>query len=674
MKKRLFVYVSFLICLLLLLFYEFLVFSFYNTNQIYDGRNGITATKSDDMTNEEYISIIQKAAESIGSDIIIYVQTPEDDIYYVTDSVPSDLDLLVEGGNSNVSPGEVLSENKEESTRYLYNFNWYDDGIKIRSVQDASEQDLDISYLLLKTSYIEQITSYLSENNIEISTEVGASATEEMTSLIFIIVSAMFFFGITLIYYAFTRKNDIAVKKSLGYSSAEILKYEFKQFISTILIIAVICIITAFIGLSAVFDIGSSLVFMLKISWKLILFLLGVFVIINSSFLIISSGCKVEDIKGKSSSKGLFRFICIVKTIVFVVLIVNLSQMFDPLMKTINGYRMMSKTAEKLNGYYKTEVYTLVEDPENCMDSYREQIEGFYEKMHDKYGCILADNKGKTVEGFKGRLSVTVNDNYIEFCDVYDKEGQKYTASDFSEDQLTVLFPEENEYDYKRILKLCRNYYKIEDDDIDVRYYDASKSSLFSFDVNRNTDTNGFYTDVAIIVSSPKLDPRAAESLYSKMCGSMIFNCGNTEDAYSEVYPVIEEFGLEHILLKTPSVTDDFKISLKSQKQAVIYQSIISLTYFIFIIILMVYASVLYYIDNAKDISVKMLNGNSFLSVFGYRMIFKAAVIVLLGVLSFFIKYNIMFAFVLVIIEQIIFITEMKKNSEKRITSVLKGE
>ena len=674
MKKRMFVYVSFMICLLLLLFYEFLVFSFYNTNHIYNGRSGITATKSDDMTNKAYISLIEKAAESTGDDIIIYIQTPKGDIYYVTDTVPSDLDLLVEGGNSSISPGEVLSENKEESTRYLYNFNWYDDSIKICSIQDAAEQDLDISYLLVKSSDIEQITSYLSNNNIEVSTEIGATVAEDMTSLISIIVSAMFLLGITLIYYAFTRKNDIAVKKSLGFSNAEILKFEFKQFISTILVISVIFIITAFIGLSVAFDMGSSFIFMLKISWKLILFVIGVFLIINISFLLIASSCKVEDIKGKNSSKGLFRFICIVKTIVFVVLVVNLSQMATPVMKTISGYRMMAKTTEKLNGYYKTKVYSLVEDPEKCMDLYREKIEGFYKTMHDEYGCILADGKGEAVEGFKGRLSVTVNDNYIEFCNVLDKEGKKYTASDFSEEKLSVLFPEENEYDYKRILKLCCNYYKIEDEDIDIRYYDALKSSLFSFDINNSTDNNGFYTDVVIIVSSPKLDPRAAESLYSKMCGSMFFKCDNTEDTYSEIYPIISEFGLEHILLKTPSVTDDFKMTLKSQKQLLIYQSIVALTYFVFIIILMLYSSILYYINNAKDISVKLLNGNSFLSIFGYRMIFKATIIVLFGALSFFIKYNIIFAFVLVLIEQIIFIIEMKKNSVKRITDVLKGE
>ena len=135
-----------------------------------------------------------------------------------------------------------------------------------------------------------------------------------------------------------------------------------------------------------------------------------------------------------------------------------------------------------------------------------------------------------------------------------------------------------------------------------------------------------------------------------------------------------DDMELERIVQETPSVFDDFMIVLEGKKQLLVFQSIIAFTYLFFLIVLMIYTSVLYYIHQAKDISVKLLNGYGFWSVFFYRMVFKVSVILLISVISFFVKCNIIIALLIVLTELLIFSAVMRKMSMERITTVLKGD
>lgn len=675
MKKRVLVYISFVFSFLLFLFYEFCAFSFYNMDAINDGRVVVTAHAPESMTNAEFIETLKQIAADSGSDILISVQNPNESIYYTTNTVPSALRLHVEGGNTAIEPGEKLSVYKEDKSRLLYSFSWFGDRMTIYPVEESQSLDISIVSLLVEYQHMEEIFEGLNKAAIQVSTEVGESVGNDMSSLLFVIGSAFFFFFITMIYYSFTRRNDIAVKKSHGYSNRDIVLCELRICMPVFLLCAAVMLLVVFVCLGIIFEFSSSLFFCSVILPKVLFILLVTMVLLVLAFWFNSGRSMAEDIKGKSSCKDLFRFVCAVKTIVFIILTINLTQMLPSVMEAYNGYRMISVNAGKLEGYYKTTSYTLLEDPDKDMDVYRERIEGFYQKLHEDYGCILASGLGERVEGFEGRLSITVNDNFVEFCDIYDFEGNKILASELPSDRLTILFPEENSYDYERISKICRNYYHIEMSEVNIQYYDADISRMFSFDITDCEENNGYYTDVIIIVTSPvEVDPMAAESLYSWMCGNMIFHCPQTQDAYAEIYPLIEEFGLERIVLETPSVFDDFMIVLEGKKQLLVFQSIIAFTYLFFLIVLMIYTSVLYYIHQAKDISVKLLNGYGFWSVFFYRMVFKVSVILLISVLSFFVKCNIIIALLIVLTELLIFSAVMRKMSMERITTVLKGD
>lgn len=679
MSKKLLMYGMLLANIILFLAHGILCFLNYNINQIYKEKNSITLYQPEDMSREEYVDLLIEVSEKLSIDILYErVDKNFNWEFYKTNISENFFDIFVEGDTILLEENDLLSTNNGERARKIYGFGMSGDEITIKNISEITNFDLSAGKFLICTKDFEQFAGELQKNHIEVGTEGGDIAEDDYKYIRFLIVTFLFFLCISIVFYAFSRAKEFAVKKSMGYSSMLICVLEIKNnFVIFLGELLGICILVLLI-FSILYDFISAMCFLKVMAWQLALLLLFLLLIFSVSIWYVSMRCTVQHMKGKSKNKELFFVTTLFKSVIFVVLVLILSETSVYVKQTYDVYRMTIQTMDKIKNFSATTMNGLIENPDDDLLKYDKPFYDFYQMLHDNQYCIIADTnsaKWQEDESKSKYYPINVNDNYIDFNErIYDVEGNRITSDVLKDDMLNIFIPQG--YDYSEELERISRIYEIKEEQVNLIEY-SSESEFFSFDNENHAETGGYFKNAIAVVfdedviGDPEFRSMAMESFLSS---SMYFKSNSEETAYEEIYPYIEQSGLSNIILSTPSVRDTFKENLKYRKHQLYgYAAQLSIYIFAFVV-MMIYSAELFFANNAKEIANKMINGYSFIEIFQTRLAGKTLMLVILSALSFVTTVSIGIAVVSVGVELMLFCLIVKRQCSKNFVLVVKGE
>ena len=147
----------------------------------------------------------------------------------------------------------------------------------------------------------------------------------------------------------------------------------------------------------------------------------------------------------------------------------------------------------------------------------------------------------------------------------------------------------------------------------------------------------------------------------------------NSDDVYAEIYPYLEETGLEKLIPNTPFVSDGFAELMQNNKIELTYILINFILNIFGLLALIVYLSKLYCTNNRKKIACKRMNGYGFFDIYkGFILVQLATNAALLLLMLFVFKANLLIFLAFAFAELIIFLLVTKSNERNYILNVMK--
>ena len=691
MSKKKLMYSIFAVTFIIFFVIGYFKFCELSNGLIEKDKNIITINKKADMSDEKFVELLCDISEDISVDIALQYLNEDYTYTYYTTSIDESFFLIdTEDGSTLPLNGKIYASSPKEDEIKIYGFIGKNNSVKILHITEAlKEKDINLSKgnYIVKAQNIDKYINELEKFDIESENSVGMAAESDFTLLYIILIMFVTFCIISVVFYAFSEGRDIAVKRSMGYGTLKIcyekLKSSFMIFAIELLLISLISILVG----SNMYDLVSSWHFLLYLLPNVLLIFVMIIVIFVCSFYYVCSRCDVRHIKGMSYDRELFVVASIFKTVVLIVMVWAMSSVCIKGSDVYKMYKTMKNVADLTNGYAVTEINISVEDPDDAQEEYTERFTTLYNWLYEKHNAILSDLEGiDNQQGYGDNPYIypigEINDHYIDFNDgIISSQGNRITSSCLVKGKINVLIPEG--YDTTRYSKLLCRQYKIECSDINYIEYDKD-SVFFTFDNETCKDENGYCKDVILKVFDIDYEKEhtISESVYYEMLsgffsGKIVYKYDVNSDisAFSQIKGGIYEAGLERIMIATPTVHKIFmeKVNFYIEELA-FYVGVFVLYVFAFFAML-IYTTELYYRNNAKDITVKLVHGHTFLSIFGNRMILKTSVLPVMIILNI-VSVNILpvVSIGCVCVELLIFCVLIKIHIRKNAISIIKGE
>ena len=597
--------------------------------KIYDGKQMIKIQKPTSASNSTYIENIYEISKQLSSDIMLeHINSSYDYEYYRTECNEDFIKISTETGRPITDKSTVFSSHPSGNEKKIYGFVNSSDAIKILSLHSAETLDLTNQTYFVDSDKADEFLHLLTQYGFSCEKETGEIITDYFSEWYLALAILIFFLFISVVFYALSRKRESAIKKSMGYSVTKICKDEFKKCFPVFFFEILIITCFAIIIFSIIYDIHSTLLFVLYLipySFGFFLFTLFIFGI---SFWYIGLISNINDVKGKSHEKELLFVTLCFKTI-FLILVMN-SMSNISIIDTFNLYtniKHIKSTSEK----YATFVVKDFTDADNNYEEYYERLINCYRELHKNNELIIA-TEVSDIPQFDAK-SIDVNDNFINFCDcLKTSNGTRITSQMLAKEKVNYLIPENfNSKDY--IEQICKGK-SLNENKINIIDY-SSDSSFFIF----NRINNDFYAENPIIkVIDPEYDYKyesiktAYYTLSSYFSNSMFFKYDFTSDqsAFDQVSPLLSKNGLNNFILSSPALSDVFSESLHAAYTKMIKNIVMLLVYAFSFIVMLVYSSELYLSCYRQNISIKLIYGYSALSIISNQIISMAAIIPLL--------------------------------------------
>lgn len=687
MTKKTLMHITLILNITMIITYAFLSFASINQTQMYDGKRALTVTKPSEMTNSVFIQSILQSAFSLKSDIMYCrVNQNYDYQYYKTNIREDFVDIPTNLGSAMIEEGKYIST-RDGAYGKIYGFVITGSHIEIHNISDLKKIDVDLSD---GTFYIdeEQANSWISNFN-----QMGATCSEQngawmegaYSGLIVVLILFVFFLFISVVFYAFSKARDFTIKKSMGYSNVNISLGELKNNMMQSTLEFALLIVCVVITLSFLYDYVSSFLFLAKMLPLIVLLFLFLQIVFFASVFIVSARCKVQHIKGYNRDMALFRVTTIFKVVVFLSLIAYMSTISDSFLTAYKQYSVTKEIAEKVDGYALTTLSGMSGDPSSNPDKYVNRMLLFYREMIDTKQAIVADMQTASYiyseEDRGGDLPyVNVNGNYLDFNDtIFDKSGNRITSGNLLSGKYNILVPEG--YDTEKILQLPIVINSFGKEKMNFIEYSA-ESKFFTFSKNVFTDNPGYCKDVVVWIYDPDLEAETMSSLfvtegiaaYISRCLYFPYDTDSNQTPYEQILEIIDETNMSNIIGSAPTVKDSFMKELSAMRDQLIILSILLAVLVFSFLYLLVYATELYFLNHAKDISVKLMHGHSLLDICTGRLLLKAAILPVISVLGLFTEISMPLAYLAVFGELVIFFLVMKKQTHENVISTIKGQ
>ena len=686
------------ISLALLLVGATLSFARYSKDIIEEDKEFLTAAWPLARDGDEVIDALYAASEEAAAELALMLQTGDGQFdYYRTETDPTFFQL------DGWEPGRSYATSPQAGEEQLLGFFFlFQDQFKIAPLRSLKGSDAELfrTQILVNSSDLPSLRAALAQNGAELEADPGSFEFHDPAYLISTLwLPLLVFFLITAVIYAFSRAKDMIVKKTMGYGDWIIVGAELREVGSSMLLIAGSLLLLAGLLFAALAGISSTLYFFRKSIGILCLSAVLPLLIVVLCIRVISGQCSISHSKGKRLDRQLYAATAVFKTLVILVLaghMTNLGIEFASLHRQRRETEAASALSEgyaklTLKGSYRQSLYSAPEE-------YAPRLLEFYTRMHEEHNLITAEFSDIWIQ-FHGieldsqeEYQVTVNDNYLDSFDtVYDADGVPIHSDRLKQDLWNCMIPLDYEFERMHPGWATDRYHFIR--------YDASKSKFFSFS-NELEGGYAYSREIPIFVSIDA-DPFVLGEDAMDILEWLISNlneCYFSYDVDSElsprgqILPLLQETGLEEIVLAATPVKDNFLSQQKFLQDLLIETGIQALAFLFALVVLVLFVGELYYKIHAKNIAAKALAGYSFLDLFSLIMVFKLVLLPIMLLLPggimlnfrflpwsypselYLPKVNIWAAIACLGLDLGLFTLCMKKNMRHKIAAVMKGE
>ena len=558
-----------LMILCFIIFFSVLsILSFINYSQgIFEkielDKKRITIDKPENVTNEVFLSEVDKALESINSDIMYcYVDISGEKPlynYFKTNNTTNFVSISSPHKSIILDRSECISTTTNEGyTSYRLDFpslyqditfyNWYEAGI----------YDLSSCEYLVSSDNHEVVAAAITSLGYPVTISQEVVFFDQLPVSMFAFIPALILVA-GMCFYSLSGGKKNVLKKMEGYTTLNIiideLKYNAPAFLISFLIIeATALTAAAFFFKWAVFQ---YIIFSLKYILICLLVLFAGFII---SSLLIYTQNSAEHIKGKVPKKGIYLISILSKIIFLVFIMFFMTISLNSVLFCYNTYRTANFLKEKVSGYVTMPLCEINASSSNLGDNYL----SFYNETVDNNNGVLIDANNyqynlitaSTPCERYGQDFITVNNNYLSFNPIYDTDGEIITPDSFSDDKFNILIPETKIDEKDKYRKQIQKTFSL---DINFITYDPDKTYIYSYNAKTGTGEFGRIDEPVIwIADSIWLGDYFGMTIGGWCSTGSYFIKTYTDDPYSELLPLLEETGIASVTLLTPYVSSRF--------------------------------------------------------------------------------------------------------------------
>lgn len=631
----------------------------------------ISIMKPMEMSNGDFVKELEDSSKELSVDILHPTRKLVDGEYvgvnYFTQNNADFLNLISKRDSEKIKTGESVYLPTFIDKMYLHQFS------------DIKELNIDDSKYYISKHNSDKFINELISREIPV-TKIQEQSFSDRFITPFTQAYPLTILAFTMIFLIFSKMKEFTVKKLSGYTTLDLIKEQILSFLAhTFIISAVIFLITLTIH-SLIFE-NSFLMFAIFLLKRLALINLIIILLFALTSLLLFLPTNQLQIKGKAHNKELFNVTYVFKTIVGIVIVIYLSGAIGNVLNIYRMYRTVNFLSEKTSNYIQVPINmmgTHINDDE--YGDYLAKKVKFYELTVDKFNGIIIDvgnyeNYGTpSLAEEHGQIDITINNNYLSFNPIYDLEGRAISESylDSRKQAFNLLIPKSLEYDIANINEDYLNWYSedgLNEGLINNIIYDDEKSKIFSYSAYVvNDDYGEIKSPIIEVYNSTYL-----ENQIGNYFGRHYILKMNSDDVYAEIYPYLEETGLEKLIPNTPFVSDGFAELMQNNKIELTYILINFILNIFGLLALIVYLSKLYCTNNRKKIACKRMNGYGFFDIYkGFILVQLATNAALLLLMLFVFKANLLIFLAFAFAELIIFLLVTKSNERNYILNVMK--
>lgn len=538
----------------------------------------------------------------------------------------------VKSGLSEFNRGEFFANRDLGSSKQIGTIHsFYNDGlIKVRSMKD-SDAVLD-KYLFSSDHDLHE--EFISKMGFKQFKKAGGSyENKEFISIILLLILFLLLYVASYAYHFIESYKKIAIYKSLGWKSFDIIKLlVFKE----ILVINAVGCLLANLGLSIfvfLYNHGNQFYeFMLK-CLKHDFWIMSLILLISC---FIFSFSKYVDIKLMVKNKKPVKLIQIIQGSLKFILVTAISILsiynFGTIMVGVQA-RNEAKKLKDIN-HYMTYNLNSIYDSANV-----EMVANISQKCHklfnleNEHNCVVAYksvlyySKLRSPEEMKKCFdSMYVNAEYLKHNAVYDLNGERISLDSEYGDHLTVLIPEKYREDESKLCDMINEWYESQ---IGVERYLSNKANkyipqeldlkniekvyikngqnLFTYDVDKMSANE----PILFVVNSDNVSKDLFLTLF--VTNSVYIDPEVTDNEKAHLQDHLKECDLSQEVLSIESVSHKYNFRLHEIEEIMKTVSIIFAILLISIVALIFFIVVNYSERNKLIIAVKKLHGYSFI-------------------------------------------------------------
>ncbi len=657
----------------------FMEYSSRNYEIIHENKAKIQINKPDDMDNQEFIHTIITICDDTQTDI--FYETIQNAMnghptynIYKTNVNEKFLSVPIYGKSSTIMNGcESFSTDSLENTTnhivgtsLLHNINVY-------AFQELVEYNLDYAVYYTNEEMVATLTAALLANDIEVIL-IRNSSYIEVTPTWYayrIILGVMLL--IAMMFYYFSFKREIVIKKLAGYSNKAILLEE----VMCILKITASGIIFNIVLISMIMGLFWSNAILDCLQYMILRYVACV-VIIVAEFLLAStyilSQSSATDITGKTKNREIQVISILSKGIVILFCMFNLADSLDAFHRYFELSEHYSSVAEILEDRYYLPFNALSSDIDNNIDYYESQSRELVHeisKLYEEDEILVIDStqydaveSGNIVCDF-----ITVNKTYFTVNPIFDFNGMQYNVNDIDNNAVNVFVPDNIDVvlnaremvdGFTESLK-CNGYTVKE-------YVYRSDTPLHTFSTE-NGDEHGCIYNAILLLPTQELLEEYSLSLLSG-CNYMIYD--KDGNPYEAILPIIKKLGLETVIIESESVTEYYEMRIFDIRMLAFSNMFICLLLVIVYIVSIFFHISVYFFNEKKRISVMTVQGYDWKRYTSY-MIQNTVLLVGCIIISVYFSIPLYIALGISAVDGLIFVIKSRKWSKCNTGNVLRG-
>lgn len=642
----------------------------------------ITIEKPESISNENFLQTVAGAVSETGEDIMLRKVTTSVGrkmlySYYKTNNSNTFLDVKSETGTSIVLSGECLSTKTLDGfmRHKLYTpsllqdiaiFNWY----------EAIEKDLSSGIFFIRAAGSDEVLSALGSLGYRTLLLQGTDVSGKLPISLFAAIPGILLV-VSFVFYSLSAAKKNVLRKADGFSNQDVFFSELKE--NALWIISCFTTIQIVTMCVATFVFGGIVkqFFILHIRYLLIgigILLFGML----AAFVVISSQNRMEYVKGKVPQKGIYAISMLTKCAFIAFLIFFVSIGIRNIYICHDTYQNERFLADKVKGYVCMPIYANNASFKGHEDGYMR----FYQETEQRYDGILVDANnfaydlvsGGTMADLYGQVDITINENYLEFNPIYDVQGQRISAEEFSADAVNILIPKSRRDYVEKYTEKAQLWFSTQ---AEITFYDDATSEIYSYNAKVLGERHGkLPSPVIIIANDTVVSPNYITSCISTYS---YFIRPHTNDAYAELYPLLKELGLENTTQEFPHLSESFGEEFNNSFQMLVLYGTQSLMLLLGLICLIFFSAKTFCENYRMRIALCLIEGYTVVRCCGRHIIINTIIyivsflIITIASLLTEIAFNYNLLVISFIADQVLTLSLCGKFSIGRLYSVVKG-